>query len=99
MSPLKKVLTVLIFFVGGFYPALAQQKTRLTNGWEFIKQDLGSVWEAVRPIPAPDNPESVPVWQPVTLPHCFNSRDAVDPAGNYYQGPGWYRTRLEVQNT
>ncbi len=99
MSPLKKALTVLLFLVAGFYPALAQQKTRLTNGWEFIKQDLGGVWEAVRPIPAPDNPEAVPVWQSVILPHCFNSRDAVDPTGNYYQGPGWYRTRLDVQNS
>lgn len=75
----------------------AQQKTRLTGNWEFLKQDIGGVWEAVRPV-TPGNPESVPVWQKVTLPHCFNARDAVDPDINYYQGPGWYRTQLDIKN-
>ncbi len=75
----------------------AQQRIHLTNNWEFLKQDIGGIWEAVRPVKA-DNPESVPVWQQVTLPHCFNSRDAVDHDGNYYQGPGWYRTKIEIAN-
>src|SRR5205823_7815663 len=77
--------------------AFAQQSHRLNNNWEFIRQDLGSIWEAVRPVPK-DGPESVPLWQQVTLPHCFNTRDAVDPDVNYYQGPGWYRTQLSVNN-
>jgi beta-galactosidase len=77
--------------------ALAQQTQRLTAGWEYLRQDLGGPWEAVRPVVA-GNPESVPLWEAVTLPHCFNARDAVDPALNYYQGPGWYRTQLAVQN-
>ncbi len=77
--------------------AKAQQSIRLTEHWEFIRQDLGGVWEAVRPVVAGD-PGGVPVWQPVTLPHCVNARDAVDPDGSYYQGPAWYRTRLRVQN-
>ncbi|RYY15245.1 MAG: glycoside hydrolase family 2, partial [Cytophagaceae bacterium] len=77
--------------------ARAQQHQRLTADWEFVRQDLGGVWEAVRPVTA-GNPESVPLWQAVTLPHCFNARDAVDPDVNYYQGPGWYRTQLMVQN-
>ena len=34
----------------------------------------------------------------MTLPHCFNARDSVDPDRPYYQGPGWYRTRLKVAN-
>lgn len=33
-------------------PARAQQQTRLNTGWEFVRQVLGGVWEAVRP----DNP-------------------------------------------
>lgn len=76
---------------------MGQQKTRLINNWEFLRQDLGGVWEAVRPV-VKGNPESVPVWTQVTLPHCFNARDAVDPDVNYYQGPGWYRTQLSVDN-
>lgn len=75
----------------------AQQKQRLTGNWEYLKGDLGGVWEAVRPVKE-GNPESVPFWQKVTLPHCFNATDAVDPDVNYYQGPGWYRTQLTIAN-
>ncbi|MFD2787712.1 glycoside hydrolase family 2 TIM barrel-domain containing protein [Hymenobacter rubripertinctus] len=87
----------LLLLLTGLQPARAQQSTRLTTGWEFVRQDLGGIWEAVRPA-APGSPETVPLWTPVALPHCFNALDAVDPDVNYYQGPGWYRTRLAVQN-
>ncbi len=69
----------------------------LTDGWEFLRGDLGHVWEAFRPA-LPGKPESVPLWTPVSLPHCFNAEDAVDPDVNYYQGAGWYRTTLDVAN-
>lgn len=75
----------------------AQYKTRLNNGWEFVKGDLGGVWEAVRPAKA-GNPECYPFWQKVSLPHCFNAFDAVDPDVNYYQGPGWYRNSITINN-
>lgn len=66
----------------------------LTQEWEFLRGDAGSVWEVLRPIPAPGKPEEVPLWTSVSLPHCFNATDAVNPEVNYYQGPGWYRTVL-----
>lgn len=75
----------------------AKQKIRLTDNWEYLKGDLGGIWEAVRPF-SPGNPETVPIWQKVTLPHCFNAEDAVDPDLNYYQGPGWYKTQLSIDN-
>jgi beta-galactosidase len=75
----------------------AQQSTRLINNWQFLKQDIGGIWEAVRPVKA-GNPEDVPLWTTVSLPHCVNATDAVDPAVNYYQGPAWYRTQLTIQN-
>ncbi len=75
-----------------------ENKRRLCEGWEFIKQDMGSVWEVMRPVPGMGKPEAVPLWESVTLPHCFNETDAVDPDVNYYQGAGWYRTCLDVQN-
>ena len=56
----------------------ASQRIRLTDQWEYLKGDLGSIWEAVRAV-APGSSEAVPIWQPVTLPHCFNAEDAVDP--------------------
>ncbi|WP_280748777.1 glycoside hydrolase family 2 TIM barrel-domain containing protein [Parabacteroides sp. PF5-9] len=72
-------------------------KIRLTENWEYLKGDLGGIWEAVRPA-NPGNPETVPLWEKVTLPHCFNAEDAVDPDVNYYQGAGWYKTLLDIEN-
>jgi len=74
-----------------------ENSIRLINDWEFVKGDLGGVWEAVRPF-SKGRPESVPLWSEVELPHSFNAFDAVDPDVNYYQGPGWYRTSLQVSN-
>ncbi|MFL9483995.1 glycoside hydrolase family 2 TIM barrel-domain containing protein [Chitinophagaceae bacterium LWZ2-11] len=90
------LLGCLLLFVFAA-PLQAQQSIRLNNNWEFLKQDLGGIWEAVRPI-VKGNPESVPLWQSVTLPHCVNAEDAVDPNVNYYQGPSWYRTKLAINN-
>jgi beta-galactosidase len=91
--------SISLLFLMMFYVVLvpAQQKTRLNESWEFLKQDLGGIWEAVRPV-GNGAPESVPLWQKVSLPHCVNARDAVDPDVNYYQGPAWYRTQLDIQN-
>ncbi len=77
--------------------SLGQQHHRLNDGWEFLKQDLGGIWEAVRPAGI-GSPESVPFWDSVSLPHCVNAYDAVDPDKNYYQGPAWYRTQLKIKN-
>ncbi len=90
-------LYLILIFVLNTKSLFAQQSTRLDTGWQFIKQDLGGIWEAIRPEDK-GIPHDVPHWQQVTLPHCFNARDAVDPDMNYYQGPGWYRTQLSVNN-
>ncbi len=87
------LLNVLPSFSQVNYPS----KLRLNNGWEFLKGDLGNIWEGVRPV-KPDAPETVPIWESVSLPHCFNAEDAVDPYLNYYEGPGWYRTYLDIRN-
>ena len=89
---------VAIVFLFTCFRASAQQSNCLTDGWEFLRQDLGGAWEAVRPVVKKDDPGAVPLWQPVRLPHCVNAEDAVDPAGNYYRGPAWYRTQLELHN-
>ena len=80
-----------------FHVSEAQRSQRLNEHWEFLKQDLGGEWEAVRPV-TKTGPENVPVWKAVTLPHCMNAEDAVDTIANYYQGAGWYRTQLAVSN-
>lgn len=99
MKHTKKTILLLLFVLP--FAAWSQinylEKTRLTDDWEFLKGDLGSVWEAVRPA-NPGSPETVPIWKNVTLPHSYNAFDAVDPDVNYYQGPAWYRTYLTIDN-
>lgn len=95
----KVILLCLLITVSGQSIAQInyQNKTRLNDGWEFLRSDLGSIWESVRPA-AQGSSETVPLWTNVTLPHCFNAEDAVDPDVNYYQGAGWYKKMLEVNN-
>jgi beta-galactosidase len=65
---------------------------RITE-WEYRRGGLGGPWEAWRKANDDAN-----VWTKVQVPHCFNAFDAVDPDVPYYQGPGWYRTRLTIKN-
>ena len=92
-------LSFLLLFAGGSLSAKVptRDKQRLNEGWQFVRMDLGSIWEAVRPFKA-GNPEDVPIWTEVTLPHCYNAEDAVDPDVNYYEGPAWYKTTLQLDN-
>ena len=100
MKLLKRSLLVLaILMASGHAHALIPtlKKQPLNAGWHFLRGDMGSIWEVMRKADA-GKPESVPLWQDVTLPHCFNADDAVDPDKNYYQGAGWYRTSIDIQN-
>ena len=67
-----------VLFLAGILASLqpqAQQTIRLNMGWEFLRQDIGGIWEAVRPVKQ-GNPEDVPLWTKVSLPHCVNAEDA-----------------------
>ncbi len=86
-------LTLLLAFTCANLHA-ADTTQRLSEGWEYYQGTLGSPWEAWRGDAASDNV----AWSKVTLPHCFNGRDAVDPEVRYYQGQGWYRTKLKIAN-
>jgi len=72
-----------------------ENQVTLTTGWEFVRGDLGGVWETLR---SDNRALHLPVWQSITLPHSFNAYGAVDPDVPYYQGPGWYRTQLKIEN-
>lgn len=93
------ITCILLSFFSGVAEAKipANQKIRLTENWKYLRGDIGNIWEAVRPA-SQGSPESVPLWENVSLPHCFNAEDAVDPDVNYYQGPGWYKTLLDINN-
>ena len=90
-------LALLTLCISNFLVAQTNTKIRLNDNWKFLRSDLGGIWEAVRPVKE-GNPESVPLWESITLPHCFNAIDAVDPDVNYYQGPGWYSSQIEISN-
>lgn len=93
---MKKIL-LFFFFICRIACSWAADVTVLTDGWQFIRQDMAGIWEVFRPVKS-GKPESVPLWTDVVLPHCFNATDAVDPDVCYYQGAGWYRTLLETDN-
>ena len=63
-------------------------RRRLAEGWEHYRGSLSGIWEVWRGKAAAANV----AWDKVTLPHCYNAWDAVDPDHPYYQGPAWYRT-------
>ena len=63
---------------------------KLDTGWDFHQGDLGGVWESCRPAKK-GTPEDALRWEVVSLPHCFNSYDGVDPETPCYRGAGWYR--------
>lgn len=69
----------------------SQTPQRLTDGWEFFRGPLGSPWEAW-------HSEELAVFDPVSMPHCFNAYDACDPDVSYYRGQGWYRTYIQPRN-
>jgi beta-galactosidase len=73
--------------------AYAQTRQRLLTGWEYRQGSLGGVWDVWRN----DESETI-LWQAVQVPHCFNALDAVDADHPYYEGPGWYRTKLKMKN-
>ena len=78
----------------GASPTRSAGASRLAGGWEHYRAGLGGIWEVWR-----GNAAAVNVaWESVTLPHCFNAWDAVDPDRPYYQGPGWYRTTFAADN-
>jgi beta-galactosidase len=83
-----------LWFLAAGHLRGAETERRLDAGWEYHQGGLGGIWEVWRGNKASDNV----AWNAVRLPHCFNAFDAVDPDVHYYQGPGWYRTRLTVEN-
>ncbi len=83
-----------IVFSQNIRSEISQTSTRLIDGWEFTKGDLGGIWEVLRG----GRSGGLPVWEKINLPHCYNAFDAVDPDIAYYQGPVWYRNRLVIDN-
>ncbi|MEL6133726.1 MAG: sugar-binding domain-containing protein, partial [Bacteroidota bacterium] len=74
-------------------PLSGRGQDQLLTNWEFAQREFGGMWDVWRTISYEGD-----VWSSVAVPHCFNGYDAVDPHVKYYQGEGWYRTGVEVNN-
>ena len=85
----KSNFLLLIIFSLGWLNTIAQT-TQLTE-MEFHKGEVGGIWDVWR-----DNFQLE--WNKVQLPHTFNAEDTVDPDVSYYQGEGWYKTNLAIEN-
>src|SRR5258708_4007699 len=68
-------IITLCSLAAGFASGQNAETVPLDSGWEFHQDGFGSVLEIWRGDKASDNV----TWSPVTLLHCFNARDAVDP--------------------
>ena len=67
------------------------------DSFEFHKGNIGGIWEALRTYEK-GSPEDSLTWENITIPHCYNSFDSVDPDIPYYQGPTWYRKKIKINN-
>ncbi|MDC7223394.1 MAG: glycoside hydrolase family 2 TIM barrel-domain containing protein [Spirochaetales bacterium] len=72
-------------------------REKLTD-WEFIRGDVGGIWEVWREQRGRAEQCLDWAWQKVTVPHCYTGTSAVAPDRPYYQGPAWYRTTLDVRD-
>ena len=87
----KRIVLFFTLFILTQY--LFTQQIISLKHWKFKKHELGGIWEVWR------NQEHVKhLWETVEVPHCFNAFDAVDPDVEYYQGKGWYKTFLTINN-
>ena len=93
------LLSTILLLASIYTLAMAQQTQPLSSkSWEFHQGDLGGVWEAWRSERASFDISHDIAWSSVEMPHCWNAFDAADPDGEYYQGPGWYRTHIQIDN-
>jgi beta-galactosidase len=92
---MNKSVTIIILIAISISGVFAQSaKVSLNDGWWFYKAELGSPWEAFRP----EKQSKLPAFEKVTLPHCYNAYDAVDPDMPYYEGPAWYYKWFKVES-
>ena len=62
---------------------LARHKISINDNWDFHYGDFAA------------NEDTL--WQPVQLPHSWNTTDAFDEVPGYYRGICWYRKKLDMQ--
>lgn len=72
-------------------PARADRTvSRLSDGWEFLRGPFSGD-------PLKDATRWNGKWTTVTLPHTWNADDMQQHANAFYEGPAYYRTRLNLK--
>ncbi|WFB34430.1 glycoside hydrolase family 2 TIM barrel-domain containing protein [Kiritimatiellota bacterium B12222] len=71
-------------------------KKQTIHALEFTRNGLGGPWECWRGEKYTNHFNLS--WEKVSLPHCWNAFDCVDPDVPYYEGDGWYRSKLKLDN-
>src|SRR5471030_333326 len=61
-------------------------KQSVNTGWHFYKGDIAGYPEK----------ESNVTWEPVSIPHTWNTKDVNDDEKGYYRGIGWYKKTIYV---
>jgi len=86
---INRILLLICYCLAGNLFAQDQ----LITDWQFARREMGGIWEVWRDVAYEKD-----IWSAVQVPHCFNAHDAVDPDLKYYQGEGWYKTALDINN-
>ncbi|WP_299064219.1 glycoside hydrolase family 2 TIM barrel-domain containing protein [uncultured Polaribacter sp.] len=79
-------LLIIISFVGIVNAQNIRHIETVNDNWHFYKGELE----------LPFSIDKTKVWEPVTIPHSWNTQDILDDTDGYYRGDGWYKKTMVV---
>lgn len=87
---MKQTLLSFIILINAFSAFSTNTKTTLNSGWSFVRKDIPF---------ASLTDSTFKEFQPVNIPHSWNTQDVLDLDPLYYMGVGWYKRNLVLDNT
>lgn len=64
--------------------------TSINNNWEFARDPYNNGLSL---------PGKTLKWEPVNIPHTWNTEDVMDDEPGYYRGTGWYKKKIQVPSS
>jgi beta-galactosidase len=90
-ASLKQILTLYgILLSGLLWSQPGRIVNRLNDNWEFTKDNYNT---------GNSNAGTSIKWEPVHLPHTWNTDDVLDDTPGYYRGIGWYKKKLFINKS
>ena len=79
---MKQSFLIAFLFLVCCLNALSQSRvtSRINDNWYFVKGDTAITSK----------------WEQVSLPHTWNTTDAMDDIPDYYRGIGWYKRNINI---